>query len=257
MSNMLKTVTDLVYQTRDIIFAAGAAQDFKLKGHGDYVTVVDTGVQDFLQKQLRELYPDIQFMGEEKNNEDIDFSGRVWILDPIDGTANLVRNFGQSAVSLALVENGAPTLAVVYNPFSDELYAAEKGKGATLNGEPIHVTDAKTVSESLIAVGTCPYHKERATEVFGAIYRVYMQAEDVRRMGAAALDLCHVAAGRADGSFEHQLNPWDIAAGVLLVEEAGGKVTNMDLSPLRFDRPNNVLASNGNIHEELHRLLCQ
>ncbi len=254
---MLQTIIHLVKETRSIIFAAGAAHDFKLKGHGDYVTAVDTGVQNFLAEKLGALYPDIQFMGEEKNNDDIDFSGRVWILDPIDGTANLVRDFDQSAVSLALVENGVPLIGVVYNPFTDELYAAEKGKGATLNGQPIHVTDAEHLSDSLIAVGTCPYHKEMGKAVFDSIYRVYMVAEDVRRMGAAALDLCHVAAGRADGMFEHILNPWDIAAGVLLIREAGGVVTDMNGVPLRLDRACSVLASNGKIHNELQKLLIQ
>ena len=254
---MLQTIIDLVKETRSIIFAAGAAHDFKLKGHGDYVTVVDTGVQNFLQERLFALYPEIQFMGEEKNNDDIDFSGRVWILDPIDGTANLVRDFGQSAVSLALVEGGRPTHAVIYNPFTDELYAAERGKGATLNGCPIHVTSAERVADSLIAVGTCPYHKELGRALFTSLYNVWMEAEDIRRIGAAALDLCHVAAGRADGMFEHILNPWDIAAGILLIEEAGGKVTDMDGAPLTLDRPNPVLATNGKIHEELQALLIK
>ncbi len=254
---MLQTIIDLVKETRSIIFAAGAAHDFKLKGHGDYVTAVDTGVQNFLQEKLSALYPDIQFMGEEKNNDDIDFSGRVWILDPIDGTANLVRDFDQSAVSLALVENGVLLIGVVYNPFSDELYAAERGKGATLNGRPIHVTDAARVADSLIAVGTCPYHKDMGKEIFTALYNVWSVAEDIRRMGAAALDLCHVAAGRADGMFEHILNPWDFAAGVLLIEEAGGRVTDMNGAPLRFDRAAPVLASNGKIHKELQTLLIK
>ncbi len=254
---MLQTMIDLVRECRAIIFEAGAAHDFKLKGHGDYVTVVDTGVQNFLQDKLSHLYPDVQFMGEEKNNDEIDFSGRVWVLDPIDGTANLVRDFGQSAVSLALVENGAPQLGVIYNPFTDELYAAERGKGATLNSRPIHVTTATKVSDSLIAVGTCPYHKDMGKEIFTSLYNVWREAEDIRRMGAAALDLCHVAAGRADGMFEHILNPWDIAAGVLLVEEAGGKVTDMDGAPVRLDRPISVLASNGLIHDELRGLITK
>ncbi len=254
---MLQTMIDLVRECRAIIFEAGAAHDFRLKGHGDYVTVVDTGVQNFLQGKLSTLCPDVQFMGEEKNNDEIDFSGRVWVLDPIDGTANLVRDFGQSAVSLALVENGAPLIGVIYNPFTDELYAAERGKGATLNGRPIHVTAATRVADSLIAVGTCPYHKDMGKEIFTSLYNVWQEAEDIRRMGAAALDLCHVAAGRADGMFEHILNPWDIAAGVLLVEEAGGKVTDMDGAPVRLDRPISVLASNGKIHEELLQLIVK
>lgn len=254
---MLQTVINLVKETKAIIFSAGAAHNFKLKGHGNYVTAVDTGVQNFLQEKLSQLYPEIQFMGEEKNNEEIDFSGKVWILDPIDGTANLVRDFGQSAVSLALVENGIPIIGVVYNPFSNELYAAERGKGATLNGHPINVTCATRVADSLLAIGTCPYHKEMGKEIFASLYNVWMVAEDIRRIGAAALDLCHVAAGRADGMFEHILNPWDIAAGVLLVEEAGGLVTNINGGPIRLDRAQGVLASNGKIHDELLSLLVK
>jgi len=106
-------------------------------------------------------------------------------------------------------------------------------------------------------VGTCPYHKDMGREIFTSLYNVWSVAEDIRRMGAAALDLCHVAAGRADGMFEHVLNPWDIAAGILLIEEAGGKVTDMDGAPLRLDRPNSVMASNGKIHDELKGLLVK
>lgn len=254
---MLHTVIDLVRQTKEIIFDIKKVADVDVKGYGNYVTQVDVAVQNFLQERLLSLYPDIQFMGEEKSNEEIDFARPVWVLDPIDGTANMMHSLGLSAVSLALVENGQPTLGVVYNPFTEDLYAAEKGKGATLNGRPIHVSDTARVHDSLIAIGTAPYHKELSEQNFKDFYRIYTSCEDIRRLGAAAIDLVSVAAGKMDAYFERVLNPWDIAAGIVILREAGGTVTDQNLGDIRLDCQVDILATNSHIHRELHDILSK
>ncbi len=252
---MLNKIVELVKETKPIIFDREKRSNITNKGYADYVTQVDFEVQKFLSEKLAELYPDIQFMGEEGERKDIDMTKSVWILDPIDGTANLVHNFNQSAVSLGLVVNNEPILGVVYNPFSDEVFYAEKGKGAYLNGKEIHVTDSKTMKECIICAGTAPYYKDLARDTADTIYRVMCASEDIRRYGSAAIDLCNVASGRVDGFFERMLKPWDYAAGIAILTEAGGMATNYDLGSIAYDRPDNIIASNGLIHEEFRNIV--
>ena len=255
---MLDKIVELVKETKPIIFDKEKRNNITNKGYADYVTQVDFEVQKFLSEKLAELYPNIQFMGEEEEEgerKDIDMTKSVWILDPIDGTANLVHNFNQSAVSLGLVVNNEPVLGVVYNPFSEEIFYAEKGKGAYLNGKEIHVTKSKTMKECIICVGTSPYYKDLARETADTIHRVLCECEDIRRSGAAAMDICRVAAGMADGMFERMLKPWDYAAGIAILTEAGGMATNYDLGSVAYDRPDNIIVSNGLIHEELRNVV--
>ncbi len=254
---MLQKVASLVKETREIIFDVQKKSAVEVKGHGNYVTQIDYSVQKFLKEALRELYPAIQFMGEEGEREFIDFDGCVWILDPIDGTANLVRNLDQSAVSLALVKKREPVLGVVYNPFSETLYYAEKGRGAFCNGEKITVSDAGTLNESLVSFGTAPYNKELCEEVFETAREIYSRCEDLRRFGAAAIELCNLAAGRIDGFFEQHLKPWDYAAGVVILQEAGGKITNYQGKCVSFEHPDDIIASNSKIHQELFEIVAR
>lgn len=248
---MLKNIITLVQSTREIIFDVRKRTAVTVKGYGNYVTQVDYAVQKFLKENLQALYPEIQFMGEEGDRENIDFDGLVWILDPIDGTANLVRDLNQSAVSLGLVKNRVPVLGVVYNPFADEIFYAEEGGGAFLNGEKISVSDAPTLRESLISLGTAPYNKEMGRETFEAAYEIYSRCEDLRRFGAAAIELCNLAAGRVDGFFERHLKPWDYAGGAVILKEAGGEITNYKGGAVSFERPDDIVASNGKIQREL------
>ncbi len=178
-----------------------------------------------------------------------------WILDPIDGTTNLIHDYQHSVVSLALYEKGEITLGIVYDPFREDVYHAQKGRGSFLNGTPIHVSDAAALRETIISVGTSPYDRELADENFNRIRRVFDHAQDIRRTGTAALDLAYVACGRTGGFFEPRLSPWDFAAGQLLVKEAGGRVTDFAGEELDFLKRGSVAASNGKIHEELRGLL--
>ena len=194
------------------------AAHVKEKGVADYVTQVDVAVQNFLKEELYKLYPEIQFLGEETGLQQMN-TDSYWILDPVDGTTNLIHDYHHSVVSLALCQQNEIVLGIVYDPYHDEVFSAVKGEGSFLNGKPIHVSS------------------------------------DIRRLGSAALELAYTACGRQDGYFEVYLNPWDYAAGILLVEEAGGKVTDWIGNKLNPRQGNQVIGTNGNIHQELLRIL--
>lgn len=199
-----------------------------VKGAADYVTEVDFAVQQYVSRQLQERYPDIQFMSEEKENDEIDANGAVWVLDPVDGTTNLIHDYRASAVSLALLEQGRAVLGIVYSPYSGEMFLAEEGKGCYLNGSRVYVSGVQEIEQCLIAVGTSPYYKEMAEKNFRVFKRLFCDCQDIRRSGSAALDLAYVACGRVEGYFERRLKIWDYAAGMLLVREAGGAVLYYD-----------------------------
>lgn len=232
-----------------------AAAHIKEKGLSDYVTEVDMKVQKTLYEKLFNLYPDIQFMGEEKENNDIDFEKPVWILDPVDGTTNLIHRFPGSCISLGLAFQKEVLAGIVYNPYYDELFFARKGHGAFLNGAPIHVHPAPLLSESLISAGTSPYRHDLTDSVFRQIQNVFLRAQDIRRIGSAAIELCYVACGRTDAYFELILKPWDFAAGMIILLEAGGKVTDYSGAPVSPEHSVSMLATNGRIHEELLEVL--
>lgn len=221
------------------------------KGDIDFATEADFAVQRQVQERLLALYPDIQFMGEEKDNSGIDFAGAVWILDPVDGTTNLVHRFDHSAVSLALAVDSRLLLGIVYNPYRDELFHAVRGGGAYLNGNPIHVGPAAQMREALISVGTAPYYHELADRNFERIKSIFLDCQDIRRLGSAALDLSYVACGRIDAYFEPNLKPWDYGAGALLVKEAGGCVTDFEGREPALNRPCCVVAGTPGIHRAL------
>lgn len=225
-SEMIKELSLLLRQARSIFCDETALADVTVKGRANFVTRCDTGVQNFLKEELARRWPDIQFLGEEGGCEAPDPAGRVFVVDPVDGTANLMHHFGHSAISLALVENGEPVLALVYNPFRDEMFTAIKGGGAFCNGRPMHASVAPGLSRSVIAIGTSPYERQYAESNFARFRAVFDRCEDIRRTGSAALDLAYVAAGRIEGYFERNLKPWDFAAGILLVTEAGGLVSD-------------------------------
>lgn len=251
----IKRIIELVHSAKPLIMDETMSHEITVKGLADFVTRVDTSVQHYLQNELCKLYPDVQLMGEEDHMQNVDFSKPVWILDPIDGTTNLIYSYRHSAVSLGYYENGEICAAIIYNPFSDETFHAVRGKGAYLNNLPIHVADNKLLKDSLIAIGTSPYRKELAPVNFRIFREVYEKSLDIRRSGSAALDLAYVAYGRLDGYFERDLKPWDFAAGALIVEEAGGQCTDFNLCKLDFSKNQDVLATNGHIQSELQNLL--
>lgn len=250
----IRDVIELVKQAKPFIQNRDMADHIKVKGPADYVTQVDTNVQKFLSEKLYELAPQIQFLGEEEGLHAMS-SDTFWILDPVDGTTNLIHDYQHSTVSLGLYEKGEIVMGVIYDPFREEVFHAEKGKGSFRNGEPIHVASAGTLEETIIAIGTAPYQKELAHENFQRFERIFMKCQDIRRTGSAAMDLAYTACGRIGGFFEARLQPWDFAAGMLLVEEAGGRITRFDGSAVNPVEPGGILATNGKLHEELRGLL--
>lgn len=243
-------IIELVKKTKTFVDNRAMADHVKVKGLADYVTQVDTNIQNFLARELSRIAPEIQFLGEEEGLHEMG-SDTYWILDPIDGTTNLIHDYQHSTVSLGLYSKGEIVLGIIYDPFREDVYYARKGGGSFLNGKQIHVSGAKTLSETIVAFGTAPYQKELAEENFRRLERVYAKSQDIRRTGSAALDLAYVACGRTGGFFEIRLQPGDFAAGMLLVTEAGGKITDFEGNPLNLLRPGSVLATNGEIHEEL------
>ena len=250
----IQEIIALVKKTKTLVDNRERAGHIKVKGPADYVTQVDTDIQGFLAKELGNLFPDIQFLGEEEGLHEMT-GDTYWILDPIDGTTNLIHDYQHSVVSLALYEKGEITLGIIYDPFREDVYHAGKGKGSFLNGTPIHVSDAEVLAETIIAVGTSPYDRELAKDNFERIQRVFEKSQDIRRTGSAAMDLAYVACGRTGGFFEPRLSPWDFAAGMLLVAEAGGQVTDFEGKPLNFLQRGSVVASNGKVHGELRALM--
>lgn len=248
-------IIELVKKVKPLFLDHERAAQVTVKGVADFVTQVDYQVQELIREGLAQMYPDVQFMGEEKDNSAIDFSGSVWILDPVDGTTNLIHDYKCSALSLALCRSRQMELGIIYQPYTDELFWAVRGEGAYLNGAPIHVSNVDTMDRSLIAVGTSPYNHEMADRNFEDFKRVFLQCSDIRRNGSAAVELAQVACGRTDAFFERILRPWDFAAGMLLVQEAGGTVTGYQGEVVDVSTQYPIVASNGLIGDELIRLL--
>ena len=206
------------------------------------VTSSDIAVQRFLVERLSVLIPGCGFLCEEEDLSDIGHSD-VWIIDPIDGTANYARGEANCCISVALVHDGVPVAAVVYSPWRDELYSAEKGKGAWCNGRPIHVS-VRPFEDGILFSALCTYHKEFARACSDIIYELYMECNDIRRHGSAAMELCQTAAGFADLYFEIRLMPWDFAAAALIILEAGGCILGFDGKFPSLYSPCPIIAAN-------------
>ena len=257
-----------VLEVGKLLADPAAVRSIRAKSETDYVTNVDLAVQMFLRERLAALAPDVQFMGEEQDNSALDLTRPCWILDPVDGTTNLIHQFQHSAISLALAEGGQIVFGVVYNPYTEECFTARRGGGALRNGVPIHVSDVSRLGDSLLSTGTVPGRRELADAAFRQMRALYDRCQDVRRTGCASLDLCWVACGRLDGYVlcwvacgrldgyvELSLQPWDYAAGMRIAAEAGGQVTAPDGSPLSLREGGPLLASNGRLHSALQAIL--
>ena len=213
------------------------------EGKGNFVTNYDKKVQEMLREGLLKLVPDAGFIGEEGEQEQFSDKGRFFIVDPIDGTTNFIRDRRCSCISVALAEDGEIVLGVVYDPYHREMFRAEKGKGAYLGRRRLSVSPL-SLKDGLVLFGSTPYLEDLCRETFRLAYAYTRRAGDIRRSGSAALELCSIAAGKAELFFELRLSPWDYAAGSLILTEAGGLISDINGAPLRFDRPCSVLASN-------------
>ena len=219
------------------------------KGEVDLVTEADRASEKLIVERLRARWPEHGIVAEEGTRSEMDADYR-WYVDPLDGTTNFAHGYPVFCVSIALArQDGQLAVGVLYDPTRDEMFAAERGLGATLNGQPIHVSQTKVLAESILGTGF-PSHKRHKNPNIHFYHQITLRSHGVRRAGSAALDLANVASGRYDGFWEFNLNPWDTAAGALLVQEAGGMVTRFDGSAFRLDS-REVLASNGLIHREL------
>ena len=250
-----QAVIRLVEQAGAILLDRAAAQKITVKGRADYVTQVDFAVQEFLKTELTALTPSIPLMSEEQDNRTLDFSQPLWILDPVDGTTNLIHGFPASAVSLGLLEQGNVTLGVVYNPFRQELFTAKAGQGAFCNGASIQVKPTADLAHSLLAIGTSPYDRELIPKNFALFAKLFSRCEDIRRTGSAALDLCDLACGRTDGYLERNLKPWDYAGASVILTEAGGMLTDFAGQPVDFTQNSDCLACVPGLHPALLDIL--
>jgi myo-inositol-1(or 4)-monophosphatase len=222
------------------------------KGDADLVTAADRASETLIRERIGRQFPSHDVLGEEHGLSDRGSEYR-WYVDPLDGTTNFAHGYSVFCVSLALErrcgEAGRRIAAVVYDPSRDELFTAEQGRGAQLNGQPIRVSRVAQLNECLVATGF-PSHKRHQNPNIHFYHQITLRTHGVRRAGSAALDLCNLACGRFDGFWEFNLNPWDTAAGVLIVEEAGGKTSRFDGSPFTLDS-RETLASNGLVHDAL------
>ena len=210
------------------------------EGHANYVTNIDCMVQAFLEKALLQLLPGSQFIGEEKENAALT-DAPTWIVDPLDGTTNLIHEYRMSAVSIALCENRQPVLGLIWQPYTREMFFAEKGRGAFLNDRPIHVASTP-FSEALVSFGTAPYNEELEETGIAMAAEFLHLCADIRRTGSAAMDLANLAAGRTDAYFEMRLKPWDYAAGSLIVQEAGGRIQMPLVGNLDYSQSTAIVA---------------
>jgi myo-inositol-1(or 4)-monophosphatase len=219
------------------------------KGETDLVTEADLQSENLILQSLGRRFPGDAFLTEETGRHGAP-SKRVWLIDPLDGTINFSHELPFFAVSIALQVHGQTRLGMVYNPCTQEIFEAAKGSGAFLNGRPIRVSDTSKLVDSLLATGFPYTMHQNPGEVMQRLSNLVVLGQAIRRIGSAAMDLCYVAAGRFAGFWEQDLKPWDTAAGALIVEEAGGKVTDFDGNPFT-PYLKTVVASNSLIHEDM------
>ena len=252
----LATAIDVVIRAGDIQMRHfGGDLQINKKGPIDLVTRVDLDVERMFRDIIAERFPGHGVLAEELENES-DETGSVhrWVFDPVDGTVNYVHGLPMFCSCIALEVDGRPEVAAVFDPTRRELFTAERGGGAWLNGAPLRVSDVRSVFDAMLCTGF-PYDvHETVGEVVGLFGAFVARARAVRRLGSAALDLCYVAAGRLDGFWEQRLHPWDLAAASLVVEESGGRVSRFDGTS--FDTQcGQIVASNGRIHDEMIALI--
>ncbi len=251
----------LLENAKDLGYVAGKIlreklySDFTIeyKGSIDLVTDADKTAEKLIVQAITTAYPQHAILAEEGGkigNQDAEYT---WVIDPLDGTTNFAHRLPYFSVSIALLEGNTPIIGVIYNPISDEMFAAELGRGAWLNDNIIKVSETTTLQKSLLCTGF-PYDMTLANNNLANYSKLVPKTQGVLRLGSAALDLCYVACGRLDGFWELHLNPWDIAAGVLILQEAGGKVTGITKPEFSvYDKE--ILGTNGLIHETLRKEL--
>jgi myo-inositol-1(or 4)-monophosphatase len=249
---------ELAREAGEILVQKLGAAKVSNKSEIDLVTEADIASEALIIERIRSYYPQHGILAEESGEAVLVGGVRSewkWLIDPLDGTTNYAHGYPFFCVSIALERAGELQVGVVYDPMRDEMFAAERGQGATLNNRRIRVSDVEFLSKAMLCTGF-PYNVRERPDFARDFTNFTMQAQAVRRDGSAALDLAYVACGRFDGFWEDGLNPWDTAAGVLLVLEAGGRVSDFQNQPLNIYTPK-VVTSNGLIHDDILRVLRQ
>ena len=253
MNNNISSLIMLIKEAGKIMLSVNGVDEVTEKcGTANFVTEYDVKIQGFLIDGIKRIYPEAEFFSEEKENDaavlDKEF---CFIIDPIDGTTNFIHDLHLSAISVAMFSYGKPAIGIIYNPYTNELFYAEKGKGAFCNCKKISVS-SRGMSDSVVAFGTSPYTKiQNGEKTMQMATEILFKCADLRRCGSATIDLSGIASGRYDLFFEIQLSPWDYAAGMLLIKEAGGIITDMKGDELKFDKPTPVIAGNPRAYAEL------
>lgn len=251
---LLERMTKVVYEAGMLARRKALSNSVHEKASNDFVTDADLAVSHFLEERLPQLIEGSSVLSEE-DAEKRGIAGKLFIIDPIDGTTNLMYGMNMSVISCGYCEDGEPVMGVVYQPFTGEMFTAEKGKGAFLNGKPIHVNSDKCVADSLVGVEAGPVTRDRQEGFFKAMHEVQKISRGLRLTGSAALDLCLTACGRLSGTVYQYLYPWDYAAGSLIVTEAGGKMSLIaGGKPTMLGLSEPLMASNGLIHDELAQI---
>jgi len=255
LASYLETAVEIAREASALLLEfAGRHVGFELKAKHDLVTAADRASENLIVQRLRERHPSHSIVAEE-GGEHAGSSDFRWYVDPLDGTTNFAHGYPCFCVSIALAQRDALLAAAVYNPFYNELFTAARGEGATFNGKKIHVSKNATLSTSLLCTGF-PVRNRKDTPNLQYYGDFTQHSHGVRRDGSAALDLASVAAGRFDGFWEFGLAKWDVAAGILLIEEAGGQVSDFAGSPYHLGGPV-ILATNGLIHEEMRTMALE
>lgn len=254
---MLERILPAVRAAGEIILQADTDKGVREKSSKhDLVTRYDVQVQEFLRRAFAEAMPGTGFFAEEDDGGPVQTQGLHAIVDPIDGTTNFIKGLRRSCVSVAVADGPRVLCGAVYNPYADEMFTAELGAGAQLNGAPIHVSGCG-MDEAVVYTGASPYYPACYDETFRLARSLMGVCVDIRRSGSAALELCDVACGRAEAYFEALLSPWDYAAGALIVQEAGGVVADMTGAGLQFVQKSSVLAANRQCWDAMRQLAAQ
>jgi myo-inositol-1(or 4)-monophosphatase len=254
LNDLLRVAEEAARIGGDVLRAWGEKFTVSEKGPADLVTEADLASQVAIHDFIRARHPNHDFLGEEGLSRNDGGSGFRWIIDPLDGTSNYVHRFPYYAVSIGVEHLGEMVVGVIYDPTRDEMFAAVRGSGAMLNGSPIHVSRFSPLSQAMVIASFPPGVKADSPAMLRFL-KVLPHAQTIHRSGSAALNLAYIAAGRLDGYWSSSLKPWDMAAGIVLVREAGGRITKTDGSPIDH-HVMSLLATNGTqVHRELVALL--
>ena len=234
-----------------------SSKDVTFKAKKDLVTKYDVAVENFLKEAFSKEFTDFNIIAEESDNSNIEFKDSI-IIDPIDGTTNFVNGVPHTAISVGVYKDKKPFIGIVYNSILDEMYEAQIGQGAFFNGKKLQVSEESDFQKALMATGF-PYssgtNNDDLNDVIEKIKTILPKCQDIRRLGSAAIDLCMVARGTYEGYYEMNLKAWDVSAGIIILNEAGGKVTTLNGSDYSLFEDKYIVATNGYIHNSLLKLI--